>query len=68
MFEFLLWSVFVIALATALVALSCVMAGKEYDKWKADMNAKGIEWPVQGVTEVSYREIPSSPRIRRNRR
>ncbi len=49
MITFLFWSVFVIAIATALVAFSCILAGREYDKWVTEFNEKGIQTALSPV-------------------
>jgi hypothetical protein len=59
MVDFLLCSVFIIAIATALVALSCVMAGKEYDRWVSEFEERGgvksaLEPVLMGSEVVGY--------------
>ena len=49
MITFLLYSVFVVALATALVAFSCIRAGVEYDRWVEEFNEKGIKTALEPV-------------------
>lgn len=49
MIEFLLAAVFVISLATALIALACIRAGIEYDKWMEDFNKEGIKTALEPV-------------------
>ena len=53
MIEFLLWSVFIIAIATALVAFSCILAGKEYDAWVEEFNREGIKTALSPVLQGS---------------
>lgn len=51
MIEMLLWAVFVIALATAFVALCAWRAGVEYDAWQAEFDKEGIKTSLAPVMQ-----------------
>jgi hypothetical protein len=46
MVTFLLGAVFLIAVAVALVALSVIINGAEYDRWCETYNLDAIAWPA----------------------
>lgn len=53
MITFLLASIFVIALAIALVCAATILAGREYDAWMEEFNAKGIQTALEPVLSGS---------------
>jgi hypothetical protein len=51
MVTFLLGAVFLIAVAVALVALSVIINGAEYDRWCETYNLESIQWPIEVLTK-----------------
>lgn len=49
MTEFLLGATLLIALSVAALAAASMLAGREYDKWKAEMDEKGIQTALEPV-------------------
>jgi hypothetical protein len=49
MYELIAGAVFIVACATALVAWSSMVADKEFAKWKAEMDRRGIKTALEPV-------------------